>query len=124
MLSTPDGTLVDLITFAAQTANQSQGRYPDSGAGIVAPVPTPGKRNALTPDIIAVVDAGAGTSTVTISTEATHVYQLESTTDLTTWTNWGAALTAAAANTEVNLPRADQRRFWRASIKPYPNLSP
>lgn len=115
-LYTPDGTLVDLINFGAQTTNQSQGRYPDSTAGIVSPVPTPGKRNALTPDIIAVVDAGAGVSTVTFSTEPTHIYQLESTTDLLTWTNWGAPLTAASAATNANLPRSDARRFWRARI--------
>ena len=45
-------------------------------------MPTPGKSNALTSDIIAMVDAGAGVSRVTFSTEPTHTYQLESTTDL------------------------------------------
>lgn len=117
-LYTPDGTIVDLVTFGAQTTNQSQGRYPDSAAGIVAPVPTPGKRNALSPDIIAVLDAGAGVSQVTFSTEPTHTYQLESTSDLIAWTNWGAALTATSATTNANLPRSDARRFWRATIKP------
>ncbi len=115
-LYTPDGTLVDLITFGGQTPDQSQGRYPDSAATTVFPVATPGKRNALTPDIIAIVDAGAGISTVTFSTEPTHTYQLESTTDLATWTTWGAPLTATAATTSANLPRSDARRFWRARI--------
>jgi hypothetical protein len=117
-LYTPDGTLVDLVTFGAQTANQSQCRYPDSAPGIVSPVPTPGKRNALTPDIIAIVDAGAGVSTITFSTEPTHVYQLQSTTDLTAWSNWGAPLTATTTSTAANLPRTDTRRFWRAIIVP------
>ncbi len=117
-LYTPDGTLVDLVTFGQQTANQSEGRYPDSTAGIVSPAPTPGKRNALPPDVIAVLDAGAGVSQVTFSTEPTHVYQLESTTDLSAWTNWGAQITAIAATTDVNLPRTDQRRYWRARIQP------
>ena len=117
-LYTPDGTQADLVTFGAQTANQSQGRYPDSTAGIIAPVPTPGKRNALTPDIIAVTDVGAGVSTATFSSEPTHLYQIESTTDLATWTNWGAPLTATAATTSVDIPRGDSRRFWRATIKP------
>ena len=117
-LYTPDGTLVDLSTFGAQTPNQSQGRYPDSAAGIVSPVPTPGKRNALTPDIIAVLDAGAGVSQVTFSNEPTHIYQIESSTDLAAWSNWGAPVTASGTTTAVNLPRSDARRFWRATLKP------
>ena len=115
-LYTPDGTLVDLITFTAQSTNQSQARYPDSATDILFPVPTPGKRNALTPDIIAVTDAGAGVSAVTFSTEPTHTYQLESTTDLAAWSPWGAPIIAAAATTDANLPRTDQRRYWRARI--------
>ncbi len=117
-LHTPDGSLVDYVTFAAQSTNLSQGRYPDSSEGIVSPVPTPGKRNALTPDVIAVVDAGAGVSAVTIKTEPTHSYQIESTSDLLTWTNWGTPMTAIAAETNVNLPRSDTRRFWRARLVP------
>ena len=119
-LYTPDGTLVNLVTFGAQTVNQSQGRYPDSASGIVYPVPTPGKRNALSPDIIAIVDAGPGVSGATYTTEPTHVYQLESTTDLLSWTNWGAPVTANATNTSANLPRNDTRRFWRARLIPLP----
>ena len=115
-LSTPDGTLVDLINFGPQTVSQSEGRYPDSTAALIFLVPTPGKRNALTPDIIAVTDAGAGVSNVTFSTEPTHTHQIESTTDLAAWTPWGAPLIAAAATTNANLPRTDQRRYWRARI--------
>ena len=115
-LYTPDGTLVDLITFTAQSTNQSQARYPDSATDILFPVPTPGKRNALTPDIIAVTDAGAGVSAVIFSTEPTHTYQLESTTDLAAWSTWGAPVNAAAATTSVSLPRSDSRRYWRARI--------
>jgi hypothetical protein len=115
-LYTPDGTLVDLVTFGQQLPNQPEGRYPDSAPGIVLAAPTPGKRNALPPDIIAVVDTGAGASTVTFSTEPTHIYQLESSADLDTWSNWGAPLTAAAATTDANLPRTDSRRYWRAKI--------
>ncbi len=107
---------MDLFNFGTQTTNQSQGRYPDSAAGIVFPVPTPGKRNALTPDIIAITDAGAGTSAVTFSTEPTHVYQIESSTDLGTWTPSGAPVIAAGPSTTASLPRSSQRRFWRARL--------
>ncbi|MBP7948254.1 MAG: lamin tail domain-containing protein [Verrucomicrobiales bacterium] len=115
-LCTPDGTVVDLVTFGPQPTNQSHGRYPDGTAAILTPVPTPGKRNALVPDIITVVDAGSGLSAVNFATEPTHVYQMESTTDLATWSNWGAPITAASASTSISVPRSDQRRCWRLRI--------
>ncbi len=115
-LYTPDGTQVDLVSFGPQTASQSQSRYPDSGTDIVNSVNTPGKRNALPPDILAVTDVGSGTSQVNFSTEPTHSYQLQSTTDLATWSNWSAPITATGTTTTVNLPRNESRRFWRAQI--------
>jgi hypothetical protein len=115
-LYTPDGTQVDLITFGPQTANQSQSRYPDSGTDIIHSVNTPGKRNALPPDILAVTDIGSGTSQVNFSTEPTHSYQLQSTTDMATWSNWGAPVTATGISTTTNLPRNESRRFWKAQI--------
>lgn len=47
-LFAPDGSLVDSVTFAAQTNNISQGRLPDGGASIVFfDHPTPGSANKL-----------------------------------------------------------------------------
>lgn len=115
---TPDGVQVDLITFGPQDQDQSESRYPDAAINLVRSVSTPGQRNALPPDVIGVTDAGAGISSLTFSAEPTHSYQLESTVDLTTWTNWGAPVTATGTTITVNLPRADQRRFWRATIQP------
>ena len=115
-LHTPDGTLVDLITFGAQSSNQSEGRYPDGTDSIVLPVPTPGKRNALTPEIIGVTDAGAGTSSFTFATEPSHTYQVESSTGLETWSPWGTSFTAAGTSSTISLPRTDARRYWRARL--------
>lgn len=115
-LYTPDGTAVDLVSFPAQTKDQSQGRYPDAGTDIIFPVATPGKRNALPPDVVSIADIGAETNRIIFSTEPTHIYQVESTTDLSSWSNWGTAITANSTTTTVNLPRNETRRFWRARI--------
>jgi hypothetical protein len=110
--------MVDLIVFGPQNLNQSEGRYPDSAADILFPVPTPGKRNALPPDFLGVTMPGAGTMQVTFSTEPTHIYQVESTSDLSSWTNWGAPINATGTSATVNLPQTDKRRFWRVTIVP------
>jgi len=117
-LYTPDGTLVDLVNFGVQTANQSQGRYPDGSLMIVAPVATPGRRNALTPRIVVLEDLGAGGIQVVYSTEPTHSYQLETSTDLQIWANWGAPITATGPSISAILPASETRRFWRARLCP------
>ncbi len=49
-LSAPDDTLIDSVTFGAQTANVSQGRWAGSGATVVTlDSPTPGTANVFTP---------------------------------------------------------------------------
>src|SRR4030095_11034536 len=41
-----DGTLIDSVTFGQQTANVSEGRYPQgTGPVYVMPTPTPGRAN-------------------------------------------------------------------------------
>lgn len=120
-LYTPDGTAVDLVSFGQQSADASQGRYPDSAAAIVFSAATPGKRNALPPDVISLTGTGPATSTLTFSTEPTHNYQVESSDDLTAWVPYGSVQTATGPTLSVSLPTAPARRkFWRATIKPLP----
>lgn len=117
-LYTPDGIVVDLITFGSQSASQSEGRYPDSSSSIISPAPTPGRRNARTPSFLSVTDAGPSGIRVVLATEPTHSYQYEVSTDLLTWSAIGAAFLANASSVESALPPVGQRRFWRARLVP------
>lgn len=119
-LYTADGTQVDLVTFSAQGEANSDGRYPDGASAITAPVPTPGKRNALTPRVVAFTDLGASTSRFTFTTESTHVYRLEFCTTLGEWAPYGAAFVATGATAQVDLPRTGTRGFWRARLLVFP----
>ena len=118
VLSTPDGTIVDLVSFGPQTSNRSEGRYPDSSASIVIPVPTPGRRNALPPSILSVAQGPAGTCALTVSTEPTHRYQVEVSGELGAWTPWGVPFVAAEPSTPLNVPCTESRRFWRVRMLP------
>ncbi|HWB04327.1 MAG TPA: lamin tail domain-containing protein [Verrucomicrobiales bacterium] len=114
-LYTPDGTQVDLIDFTGQSSDVAQGRYPDSNAGLFPLAPTPGKRNALPPEVVSIAGTGAGT--LTFSTEPTHNYQVESSDNLLTWAPNGVPLTATGTTLSVNLPASPGRRaFWRARL--------
>ncbi|HWB02544.1 MAG TPA: lamin tail domain-containing protein [Verrucomicrobiales bacterium] len=115
-LYTPDGTAVDLITFTARSADQSEGRYPDSAAQITFPVPTPGKRNALAPEILNVTPAGTDAMRISISSEPGYSYQIENSTDLVSWTPWNAPVAASMASFDADLPRSGPFRFWRARM--------
>jgi len=47
-LFAPDGTAIDALTFGPQTANVSEGRYPDGGSGrFFMPTPTPRVNNVI-----------------------------------------------------------------------------
>jgi len=116
VLSSPNGTVIDTILFGPQAAGQSQGRHPDGAARLVLPVPTPGRRNALAPQALALIDAGGAAVEFTYSTEPGYLYQLETSADLAAWLPWGDAVTATAAATTAALPRAEPVRYWRARL--------
>src|SRR5204863_6740279 len=53
VLTAPDGTIIDQVTFGSQTNNVSQGRSPDGGANITYQfMPTPGGTNYYVVPII------------------------------------------------------------------------
>jgi hypothetical protein len=64
-LFAPDGSAIDALTFGPQTANVSEGRYPDGGSGrFFMPTPTPRASNMI-PNTAPVL-AAIGSQTVTL----------------------------------------------------------
>ena len=115
-LYTPDGVVVDWITFGAQTTDVSEGRWRDSAAAVYSMVvPTPGTNNVLPVMIVrsphgtpvpargtnvvthgSVVDCGLGDSPVVEGGTTQHV--------CTGWVGTGSVpATGAATNVSVTV---------------------
>jgi hypothetical protein len=62
------------------------------------------------------VDAGPATIGISWSTEPTYSYQMETSTDLVSWSPWNPPVIATAASLSVNVPRGAQPGFWRVKI--------
>jgi len=113
-LSTPEGTVVDAVTFGPQTAGVSEGRYADGGP-ITGPLtlPTPASPNALT-----VVSGWAWEGAAlrfTVQTTPGFTYQLEASPSLGAWAPVGAARPAAGSTLTLDDPAAapGTTRFYR-----------
>jgi hypothetical protein len=83
-ISDPNGRLIDSVTFGAQSANISQGRFPDGDLGplVAMPIWTPGAPNQLTPAAAPElqnpqVDLTGGTVTLTWNAEPGKVYRVQ-----------------------------------------------
>ena len=111
-LFAPNGSLVDSVTFAAQTNDVSQGRWPDGGASIFfMPTPTPRAANVIPsppPPEIQVVSTtvnGDGDIVFTWSADIGRTYRVQYKDDLnaSAWSDLGdvTATSALASTTEV-----------------------
>jgi hypothetical protein len=70
-LFAPDGTPIDVVIFGGQTANVTEGRYPDAGGlRLIMPTPSPMSPNILPP-------ATQAPTITTFSTQANETFQLE-----------------------------------------------
>jgi hypothetical protein len=116
VLSAPDGTLVDSVSFGPQTTDLTEGRYPDGTAGTRAlTLPTPGTGNALTE--FTELTRVATTVTMTFKTTPGLHYQIEYSDELTTWWPLGIEQVAAGATLTISDPAASgNRRFYRARV--------
>jgi hypothetical protein len=125
-LYAPDGTLVDAVVFGPQTANVSQGRYPDGGPQLYfMPVPTPHAPNIirLPPQPPELVDAGLeldGRLRFSFATQQGYFYQVEYTEDLSA-PNW-QPLSQAYAGTGQPVAVSDSvrpgaQRFYRVVLE-------
>ena len=115
-LSTPDGHVVDLVTFGPQRADRSEGRFPDGSTSLTAlSLPTPGTANTLTMVSPPTVDASG--STVHFTTTPGVRYTLQSSDDLVLWED--VAPSQVAAGTELSVTDrapAGKQRFYRVQI--------
>jgi hypothetical protein len=117
-LTAPDNTVVDLLTFGPQHANQAEGRVPDGAPTITAlTLPTPGGANALT--VLTPLALGPGASAIRFTTTPGLHYTLEKSDNLTTWTNVSPAQIAAGAELTITDPApALDKRFYRVRVAP------
>jgi len=123
-LFTSDGTLIDAVSFGPQTANFSQGRFPDGGPAIdVMSAPTPRGSNAPSaarPDILS-ISVHAPNVVLVIWATPGFAYLLEYTDDLASmvWTPLGTFQTATTSTvTFTDQPDASSQRFYRARRSP------
>ena len=116
VLSAPDGTLVDAVSFGTQTTDRTEGRYPDGAAEIHAlTLPTPAAANALTQ--FTEVMRAAETVTLTFTTTPGLRYQIEYSDDLVTWHSLGNEQVATGDTLTVeDLAASGARRFYRAVV--------
>jgi len=123
-LFTPDGTAIDAVAFGAQSANVSEGRYPDSGAlRIFMPTSTPGSPNVLPPasgppEVLGIAIQPDGSCLVTFDASPGHVYRIEFKDDLSeaTWRPLGTNQFASGATQfSSDVPNAPQR-FYRVVL--------
>jgi hypothetical protein len=125
-LFAPDGTLVDSVTFPAQTNNVSQGRWPDGNANrYFMPTPTPRAPNVIPsqpPPEIRIVGASIapnGDFLITWTAEAGKTYRVQFNDDLNApgWTDLTDVL-AAGPLASRSIPRgAAPQRFYRIQLR-------
>jgi hypothetical protein len=117
-LFTPNGALLDSITFGAQNDNISGGRYPDGSAtSFVFATPTPGAAN-IAPAGTRFTRIAFDGAQISVGWRATvgRTYRLETASDLTqpNWTATGSDVTATATTVTVNVDFASAaNRFFR-----------
>lgn len=117
LVSAPDGTLIDSVTFGPQPDNATEGGYPDGSDEVLAlTAPTPGGSNVLMRALGLTHDGGA--VEFTFSSTAGHHYRVETSSDLVTWTTAAPDLTAVGPVTWWSEPATAFRRFYRAVLLP------
>ena len=121
-LFAPDGTAIDALTFGAQTANVSEGRYPDGGAlRLFMPTPSPAPPNILPPaptppSVTSLSFAPESPVSLTFQTWPGHTYRLEYKDDLaaSAWIPLTGNLFATSTQLVASDPSPPQdHRFYR-----------
>ena len=115
LLSTPDGRLVDQVSFGPQTPDLSEGRYQDSAAKTLT-LPTPGAPNALT--LITGLTTTPGQVSLSVQTTPGLSYLLESSASGTTWTPEGSWVQANGSLLVLEASLGNSpRHFFRVRVR-------
>jgi len=117
----PARTLVDSVSFGAQTSDVSQGRWPDGQSQTVSfPKATPGAPNANPSGVnqtrITGITAANGMVTIVFETEINQSYRVQYKDSLPggDWTNLGDPVTATGASASVvDTLSATTQRYYR-----------
>ena len=124
-LFTPEGVLLDAVTFGLQTANATEGRYPDGTAlRIFMPTPSPRAANILPPantlpNVCGMTWIPGETVTLSFLTSPGHSYRVEFKPDLDapTWLPLGGAWLATDTTLTVTDSGASAtQRFYRVVL--------
>nr|MDP0502768.1 lamin tail domain-containing protein [Verrucomicrobiota bacterium JB025] len=128
-LIAPDGSVIDSVTFAAQSPDQSEGRLPDGGDSIAAMTPSPGLANPVVntaPELNPIADgwfyAGESISIAASATDAESDSQSLAY-SLDPGAPAGAAVTPAGAFSWIvpaDMPPSD----WQPTIRVTDNGTP
>jgi hypothetical protein len=121
-LFAPDGTPVDAVVFGAQSANITEGRYPDGGAlRLFMPSPSPRAPNILPPaptppSVTGLAFPPGGPFSLTFSTWPGHSYRVDFKTDLNS-PNW-IPLTGSLFANDIQITVSDPspsptQRYYR-----------
>lgn len=120
-----DGTPVDYVEFGAQTANVTEGRFPDSGGLLISmPTPSPRAANILppasrAPTITGMTCVPGGSISLTFPTSPGHSYRVEFKNDLNApvWAPLGADIFATGQELTITDPGpAIAQRFYRIRL--------
>lgn len=124
-LFAPNGSLVDSVTFGAQTNDNSQGRWPDGGANFYfMPAPTPGAANVIPsnpPPEILILSAGFnvdGDLVLTWSSEAGKTYRVQFKEDLNqpVWSDLSDTVATNGQASLTDVADGVSQRFYRVRL--------
>jgi len=117
LLTAPDNREIDRVDFGEQTADDTDGRYPDSAPAISRlTIPSPGSTNVLA--AFTQLNFFSAVPDVTLTTTPGWTYQMESSADLASWLPFGAPLTASGPLSTLPAPADTARRFVRVRVGP------
>ena len=124
-LFAPNGSLVDSVTFAEQTNDVSQGRWPD-GAGntFFMPTPTPRAANVIpnTPppevQVLSTTVNGDGDIVISWSAENARTYRVQYKDDLnaSAWSDLSGVTASGPVASTTEVIGAGSRRFYRIQL--------
>jgi hypothetical protein len=124
-LFAPNGSLVDAATFAAQTNDVSEGRWPDGAANTYfMPTPTPRATNVIpnTPpteiQVLSTTVNGDGDIVITWSAENSRTYRVQYKDDLNApaWSELSDVTASSPVASATEVTSAGAQRFYRIQL--------